>query len=208
MVSRERVIGIDLDLTLIDTRRATGFALESVNSRLGVEIDVEAVLGRLGPPLRDELAQWVPRDRVEEAVQQFRAVLVAEGVALMEPMPGAQDLLAYMDRIGAAAVVVTSRRVEIATACLNACRLEVSRVIGSVTGAEKAPPLRQENASAYIGDHPLDMEAARTADVVAIGVTTGNHAALELQTGGADRVFGTLWEVQRWLDSAEFRDQL
>jgi len=207
-VSRKIVFGIDLDLTLIDTRRATAFALNSVNTHVGVEIDVEAVLSRLGPPIRDELAQWVPLNRVEEAVQHFRTVLVTEGVALVEPMEGARDLFAYLDQIDATAVVVTSRSAEIATACLNKCRLNVSRVIGSVTGAEKAPPLRRENASAYIGDHPLDMEAARIADVFATGMTTGNHSALELDGSGADKVFGALSEVQAWLDSAEFRNQL
>ncbi|MFJ8896897.1 hypothetical protein ACIRCZ_20100 [Leifsonia sp. NPDC102414] len=87
-------IGADLDLTLIDTRAATAHALHAVNDRCGEAIDVEAFVARLGPPIRQELARWVPADRIPRDVTVFRECFVTEGIDHLESLPGALDLVA------------------------------------------------------------------------------------------------------------------
>ncbi|WP_206189771.1 hypothetical protein [Streptomyces griseoruber] len=47
---RFSVFGADLDLTLLDTRRATAAALCEVNARCGERVDVDAFVAGLGPP--------------------------------------------------------------------------------------------------------------------------------------------------------------
>lgn len=45
---RNLVVGLDLDLTLVDTRAAIAFALEQVNCKFGSSIDIDDFIRRLG----------------------------------------------------------------------------------------------------------------------------------------------------------------
>ena len=46
----------------------------------------------------------------------------------------------------------------------------------------------------YLGDHPLDMQGAKAAKVMAIGVLSGTHNRAELTSAGADLVVNDLCE--------------
>jgi hypothetical protein len=72
-VSPAANVGFDLDLTLIDTRRATEAAAARINDTLGVSIDLGAFVGSIGLPIRQQLSQWVPERQLDEAVAEFRA---------------------------------------------------------------------------------------------------------------------------------------
>jgi phosphoglycolate phosphatase len=48
-------IGLDLDLTLVDTRQATAFAMGEVNRQLSTAIDIGEFVSRLGP---DQKRAW------------------------------------------------------------------------------------------------------------------------------------------------------
>jgi len=54
--------------------------------------------------------------------------------------------------------------------------------------------LADRGAWAYVGDHPGDIRAARTAGAHAVAVATGPHSARELADGGADIVMADLTE--------------
>jgi len=197
---RQLCIGIDLDLTLIDTREATAFALRRVNAELGARIDVDAFVRRLGPPIRQELALWIPQERIEDAVTVFRTSFTAEdGLNRLRPLPGAVELLRRVRDSGGRAVVITSRIPRIAHACLAACSLDVVAVVGGVSGEQKSPAMREHGVGVYIGDHPLDMLGAVHAGVRAIGVTTGNNSDAELREAGATVVVQGLDVVAGWL---------
>ncbi|MFE9813330.1 HAD family hydrolase [Streptomyces sp. NPDC005548] len=190
-------IGADLDLTLIDTRAATAHALHAVNDRCGEAIDVAAFVARLGPPIRQELARWVPADRIPRAVEVFRECFVEEGIDHLEPLPGALDLVAAVAARGRPFVVITSRVPRVAQAALTTCGIKASAVVGGVTGVDKAPAISSHQVTVYFGDHELDMEAARHADVPGIGVTTGSHTAEELLRAGAAWVVDDLTEAAK-----------
>jgi phosphoglycolate phosphatase len=102
-------VGADLDVTLIDTRKATAVAIEKVNADCGAAIEVEVFLSRLGLPIRDELARWMPADRVSAAVQVFRVAFLADGLQRLRPLPGAEDLISSLGRRGGRLIVITSR---------------------------------------------------------------------------------------------------
>ena len=57
-------VGFDLDMTLIDSRRAIMASFARVAADTGVPIDPAAVDSRLGIKLEDELAFWFPADQV------------------------------------------------------------------------------------------------------------------------------------------------
>jgi phosphoglycolate phosphatase len=91
--------------------------------------------------------------------------------------------------------VITARILSTAYPCLDVCELTPDQLIGNVVGSEKAPGIRDLRVEAFIGDHPLDMEAARVAQVPGIGVTTGHHSAEELRDAGAQIVVESLVEL-------------
>ena len=66
--------------------------------------------------------------------------------------------------------------------------LKADVVAGGVFAHEKAKPLQENAAQLYVGDHQGDMQAARAADVYAVGVTTGPHDEAMLREAGADAV--------------------
>jgi hypothetical protein len=53
---------------------------------------VAAFVARLGPPIRQELAQRVAPDRIPRAVEVFRECFLEEGIEYLRPLPGALDL--------------------------------------------------------------------------------------------------------------------
>jgi hypothetical protein len=113
-------VGADLDLTLIDTRKATAVALEKVNTDCRVAIDVAEFVSRLGLPLRDELARWIPAERVQETLQVYRTAFLHDGLPTLSPLPGATDPEATLRERGGRLVVITSRLPRTALACLQA----------------------------------------------------------------------------------------
>ncbi|BBB01936.1 putative hydrolase [Actinacidiphila reveromycinica] len=186
------VLGLDLDLTLVDTRPATRLALHRAGGELGLRIDVERAAAATGAAFRDTVRPWVPPDALPAFAAAFRRAFLTEGIALVRPMPGAAHLCAAVGAAGGRCAVVTGRRPDTATACLSACSLPVASLDGSVVGAAKGAVLRRRSARLFAGDHPLDMVAAATAGIPAVGVTTGAHDAAALRAAGADTVVPSL----------------
>jgi len=185
-------VGIDLDLTLINSTEATRLALTEVNAMFDGRIDIEEFMKRLGPPLRSELARYLPEHDLDRAIDVFRHDFLTRGVTYLTPMPGARDLLEQVHRHGGIVVVITSRILPVAEAALAACGLAPDMVIGGVAGRDKAKSMRKHDLDVYIGDHPLDMIGAIAADVCAVGVTSGTHDRAALQDAGAQVVHRSL----------------
>lgn len=197
-------IGIDLDLTLVDTRRTTASALVEVNKALSVAIDVDEFVRRLGPPMHDELLRWMAPDQVEEAIDLFMSAFTSDrGLQYLSPLAGARELLAWMNQWSYRSVVITSRWPSVASKILRHCGLELTAMHGGLTGVGKAPAMKSERISMYVGDHPLDMEGAAAAGVPAIGVASGSHSQEELAEAGAFATFPSLNEFRIWLENKE-----
>jgi len=192
-------LGFDLDLTLIDMREATALALHRMNARRSERVDVDAVVNDLGVPFRAQLAQWIEEDRLDGALRTFVEAFLAEGMALLRPLPGAADVLADLRRTDGYSVVITGRRTRVARACLRRCGLSVGGVAGGVVGLAKAPAIREHHLDAYVGDTGLDMQGARAAAVPGIGVLSGTHTAASLRQAGATTVISSLTELSAWV---------
>jgi phosphoglycolate phosphatase len=95
-------------------------------------------------------------------------------------------------------VVVTAKYEPNARRCLAHVGLEVDEVHGWRYGPGKAEALVAVAATAYVGDTPRDMDAARQAGALAIGVPTGPHPADELEAAGASVVLSSLEEFAGW----------
>ena len=166
-------VGFDLDMTLVDTRAGVGACMVRLAEELGVHIDAELVVSRLGPLLEDELAHWLPPEQVPAAADRYRELMAEFGAADCVALPGAVDAVAAVRRSGGRVVVVTAKQERLAHITLAAAGIEVDAVHGWLWSEGKGTALRDEGASVYVGDHPHDVLGARIAGAVSIGVRTG-----------------------------------
>jgi phosphoglycolate phosphatase len=195
------VIGWDLDMTLVDSRPGIAATLTELALERGTTIDVDLVVNRLGPMLETELANWFAPDEVDGAADRYRELYVTHGVPGTVLMPGAADAVRAAHDAGWRNVVITAKFEPNAIACLAHVGLGVDAVIGWRHGPAKGETLVEHGASIYVGDTPADIDGARSASAVAVGVTSGPHNADELRDAGADVVFASLTEFAPWFNS-------
>jgi phosphoglycolate phosphatase len=191
----EQSVGFDLDMTLVDTRPGIRAALLALAEQTHREIDADAVVASLGPPVAEALAPWFSPDELMHAVALFRGHMAEVGVQDVAAMPGAAAALDAVRAAGLRVVVVTSKIGYLAEATLEHAKLSADIVAGDLFGEGKAAPLVEHQALAYVGDHPADMRAARTADIHGVGVTSGSSTERELLDAGADLVIGSLEQL-------------
>jgi len=185
-------VGFDLDMTLIDSRRAIMAAFAGVAADTGVPIDPAAVDSRLGIKLEDELAYWFPADQVPLAVRIYREHYLRLGGPLTSVLPGAREALAAVRAAGARAVVITAKYEVTARLSLDGVGLAADEIYAGVHGPQKAAVLAGLGAAVYVGDTPADMAAAVQAGARAVGVTTGSFTERDLAAAGADLVLASL----------------
>src|SRR6478736_10524558 len=101
------VVGFDLDMTLIDTRPGFAATMAVLAAETGVELDVEELGSRLGPPLDQLLAPYYPAERLPGLVDSFRAHYPDHAIAPTEALPGAHEALEAVRRYGGSRLVVT-----------------------------------------------------------------------------------------------------
>ena len=194
-------VGFDLDMTLIDSRRAILSSFAAVAAATGVTIDAADVDRRLGIKLEDELAYWFPAREIPDAVAVYRAHYAKVAAELTLVMPGAAGALAAVRAAGARAVVITAKYVVPARAGLEGAGLAADELYTEMHGPEKAGVLTQIGAAVYVGDTPADMAAAKIAAAAAVGVATGSFGAQSLTAAGADVVLASLREFPAWYET-------
>ena len=199
-------MGFDLDLTLADTRAGIAAAFDLLAERLGVPIDSAAVVSRLGPPLEEELAYWLPAARIAEAAAFYRQIYRDIAVPLTRPMAGAAQALGAVRRAGGRVIVVTGKNEADARRTIRFLGWDVDEVAGSVFGAEKGVALMDFGAAVYVGDHVKDIDAARAGGAVSVTVATGPYTAVELRDHGSDVVLADLTVFADWYDAWRIRE--
>jgi phosphoglycolate phosphatase len=186
-------VGFDLDLTLADTRDGIAAACERLSAETGVFIDSAVVVSRLGPPLETELAHWFPAEDVPAMAARYREFYGEVAVPVTVAMPGAAAAVDAVRARGGRVLVVTAKNQRDAEATVRFLGLDVTHVVGALFGSGKGAALREHGASAYVGDHVADVDAARAAEVRSVGVATGPYGENELLAYGADIVLPDLW---------------
>jgi phosphoglycolate phosphatase-like HAD superfamily hydrolase len=84
-----RVVGFDLDMTLVDTRPGIVAALSALAEETGRSIDVATIVAALGPPIAGVLSPWFSAAELPSVVERFRAHMAAVGVKGVTALPGA-----------------------------------------------------------------------------------------------------------------------
>ena len=193
------VVGFDLDMTLVDSRPGIRASFAALIAETGIDIDIETVVGRLGPPLETELANWVDAARVTEVAARYRAHYAVLGVPGTTLLPGAGDAIAAVHAQGGRTLVVTAKEGRSAGACLDHVGLLIDVVVGLRYGDGKVAALREHDATVYVGDTVTDIASGLEAGAIAVGVATGPDSAAELTAAGADIVLDSLEQFAPWL---------
>jgi phosphoglycolate phosphatase len=192
------VVGFDLDMTLIDSRPGVAATFAALNRELGTTIDGEAIADRLGPTLESEMAAYFAEDAVPAVCDRYRVLYAKLGPPGSSLLRGAAAAFEAVHAAGGHTLVVTAKYEPNARRCLDHVGLRADRVVGGRHGPEKAETLAEHRAALYVGDTPPDMEAARAAGAIGVGVTTGPWPASSLATAGADAVLASLDEFPDW----------
>ncbi|MBF4163012.1 ATP-dependent sacrificial sulfur transferase LarE [Nocardioides sp. CBS4Y-1] len=186
-------------MTLIDTVPGFRATLGVLATELGVELPAEEMTRRLGPPLEQLLAPYLPAEQIGPAGDRFRELYPDHAVATVPPLPGAHEALAAVRELGGGTVVVTGKYTPNAQRHLDRLALDVDHLEGWVWGVGKAEALRTHGASVYVGDHVHDVEGARAAGVLSVSVLTGGCTREELLDAGTDVVLESLEAFPGWL---------
>lgn len=194
------LVGFDLDMTLIDSRPGIRATYQEIARRTGVPIDADLVVTRLGPPLEVELANWFPAADVAAMADLYRALYAEHARPLIGPLPGAIEAVDAV-RARGRVIVITAKNAIHARSHVAAFGFDPADVFGGVWREGKAEVLRAEGATIYVGDHVHDMEAARSAGVIGVGVTTGPSSADDLRAEGAAEILDSLEDFPRWFSA-------
>jgi phosphoglycolate phosphatase len=195
------MVGFDLDMTLADTRRGIAAVYDALATETGVFIDSALICTRLGPPLEIELANWYPAEHVPTMVRRFRELYPEIAIPVTEPMAGAYEAVhAVRER---RAMVVTAKNQRHAERTLRFLDLPVTVIVGGLWAEGKAAALKEHDAAVYVGDHTGDVDAARAAGAVSVGVASGPYDMAALQAYGADFVLPDLLPFPDWLGARQ-----
>ena len=204
------VVLFDLDGTVVDSG---GIILASMRHAtrevLGRDFgDAELMQAVGGPGLEAQMAVFAP-ERVDELVQVYRAhnePLHEE----LEACAGMEDVLVRLHAEGHRLGVVTAKRrstVELAFAQRARSRTS-SRPSSAATRRRSTSPIRSRCSSppsacsaepaetAYVGDSPFDIRAAKAAGMHAVAVTWGRiHDRERLEREEPDAIVDTAEEL-------------
>ena len=191
----------DLDGTLCEAETGIVSSVKVAMEQLGCEIPADADLRLVvGPPLRDtfHVMLGVPENRVEEAIDYYRADFNNRGRFLYSVYPKIRTLLRMLREGGVHTAVATSKPLKLATDILDYFALTplFDVVMGEVEGPQKlgkpelirrALPQTYERA-AMVGDRKFDVEGAKAAGIDGIGVAYGCGSMEELEQAGATAI--------------------
>jgi HAD superfamily hydrolase (TIGR01509 family) len=159
------------------------------------------------------------RITVREAaqLQRIHEEAYARQVSQVRPLPGAQELLAYLSRNAVPWAIATSGRLESAGPALKILGVgDESPVVtrDQVQYAKPDPDLFLVAAerlgveighSFVVGDSVWDLLAARRARALGIGLLSGGYGREELERAGAYRVYDDPADLLNHLDEVGLR---
>ena len=195
-----RVIGFDLDMTLVDSADAIVDAVAHTCAVFGGTLDEAAVRAGVGLPLEQVFPDLILGVPYAEALEVYRARYLSHGLAMQTLLPGAREALELVTRDGYRIVVISAKKDTHVRAVLDEVALSVyvADVVGERFAETKADALREQGARAYVGDHTGDVRGALGAGALAVAVATGPTSAELLRAAGADVVLADLTEFPAW----------
>lgn len=189
-----RIVGFDLDGTLLDTHADLGLALNHALAHAGrPAVPVEQVKDLIGGGARQMLVRAlgltgaVPPEAEISALHQVLLAFYRENIAVHSGLyPGGAAMLDALEARGVQIAVVTNKMEDLAVRLLDALGLSprLATIIGGDTlgpgRAKPAPDLLHEmiarlggGPAAFVGDTTFDTRAAAAAGIPCVAVSFG-----------------------------------
>jgi HAD superfamily hydrolase (TIGR01549 family) len=216
----------DLDGTLIDSVYQHVLAWREALEQGGIRLSVWRIHRRIGMSgglfvnaLLRETGRNITGEEAERLQQLHAAAyakLVSQG-SQVRPLPGAEQLLAYLSETQIPYAIATSGRPESASLALKALNVppEVPVVTrDQVRHAKPDPDLFLAAAerlgvsihdSIVVGDSVWDLLAAQRARALGVGLLSGGYGQEELERAGAYRVYQDPLDLMTHLDELGIR---
>ena len=214
----------DLDGTLVDSVYQHVLAWKEALDAEGIELAVWRIHRKIGMSgglfthilLRETGIEITP-GRVERLSNAHAAAFVRMAGSV-RPLPGARELLAYLDSERMPWAIATSGRMETAAHNLSALGVDPARVPvvtrDQVRHAKPDPDLFLTAAerlgvdirhALVLGDSIWDMIAAQRARALGVGLLSGGYGEDELARAGAFRVYADPADLLKRIDEVAAR---
>jgi HAD superfamily hydrolase (TIGR01549 family) len=213
----------DLDGTLVDSVYQHVLAWREALEAGGIRLAVWRIHRQIGMSgglfvnaLLRETGHTVSTDEAER-LQQLHGEAFKRYASQVRPLPGAEQLLAYLTRSDVPWAIATSGRLE--SASLSLRLLGIAKNVPIITRdqvrhAKPDPDLFLAAAeklgvsisdSVVVGDSIWDLLAARRARALGVGLLSGGYGREELERAGAYRVYNDPADLLRHLDEVGVR---
>lgn len=206
--SRQPAFLFDLDGTLIDSVYQHVLAWENALRANGIPLSVWRIhrrIGMSGGLFTNMLLRETGREITPEVVERLsraHAEAFNKISGQITPLPGARELLAFLDQANIPWTIATSGRMETARPTIENLGVDLDRTPvvtrDQVRFAKPDPDLFlcaaerlgvPIESTIVVGDSIWDILAARRARALAIGVLSGGYGREELERAGAFRVY-------------------
>jgi len=213
----------DLDGTLIDSVYHHVLAWREALEVAGIELSVWRIHRRIGMSgglfmhaLFRETGHKVAPAEAAELVRLHKEAYLRRA-AQVRPLPGAQELLAYLSQERVPWAIATSGRLETAQSALDSLGLKRHAPVvtrDQVARAKPDPDLFLAAAerlgvpitdAVVVGDSVWDLLAARRCRALGVGLLSGGYGQDELERAGAYRVYQDPADLLRHLDEVGVR---
>jgi HAD superfamily hydrolase (TIGR01549 family) len=206
---------LDVDGTLVDTNYHHAIAWYRAFRQHGELLPVWRIHRHIGMG-GDQLVGALCGERVEEEkgddVRSAEKALYLAMIEEVEPLHGARELIIDLKESGHAVVLASSAKqqeVDHYLDLLDARDLADGWTTSADVEATKPDPdlvvaaleKAGDRSGVMVGDSTFDCEAAARAGIDTLAVLTGGFAEQELLDAGAARVFGSIDELRKALDS-------
>jgi len=207
-LARVRGVIFDLDGTLVDGFEGIATAVNATRAAAGLpSLPQEAVTARVGRGLEDLLASTVPGMEPARAAVLFREVYDRVCESESRPMPGAAEVLPDLAARGYRLAVASNKLASFSARILRALGLAPAFV--AIQGPDTAGKPKPDPAmidvclaamqvgrerAVYVGDMPLDVDAAARAGVGVVLLAGGASPRQALERTG-ERVLAGLSEL-------------
>lgn len=199
-----RAILFDLDGTLTDSAMGIVNSLIYVMEQMGKEPPPPAELMKyVGPPLRDNIADLLGPDKVDEGVAhyKYRYTDLRKGMTENRVYEGIPEVLDALTKTGRRLFVATSKHIH--PTRLITDHLSLTSYFHTVHGSREgghladkgeliAMILREEGldptSTVMVGDRHFDVVGAKKNNIPCIGVLWGYGSRKELEEAGATKV--------------------